>query len=136
VSHSFKRLCWTVVAVNILCSITLAAESGNANPFDKWLSPDAPDCSPISELKKAGASVATLTPEQFQFVRALYVAIPPMSKSLPPGETAIEAKIGDSVMIALVTGAQSCARFLAPDFILKMLDDVATGTSPKIGLPL
>jgi hypothetical protein len=128
VTHGFRFVCWAAIA----CSPALAAE----NPFDKWLSPDSPACSPVIELKKAGASVVTLTPEQFQFVRALYVGMPPISMSLPPGETAIEATIGKSVMIALVTGDQSCGRFLAPDYVLKMLDDVATGTSPKIGAPL
>ena len=127
-TYGSRFVCWAA----IVCSPALAAES----PFDKWLSPDSPACSPIIDLKKAGASVVTLTPEQFQFVRALYVGIPPISKELPPGETAIEAKIGNSVMIALVTGEQSCARFLAPDYVLKMLDDVATGMSPKIGSPL
>jgi len=58
--------------------------------------------------------VTDLTPEQFQFVRALYVAIPPISQKLPPGDHAVMASSGGAVMVALVADDQACARFLAP----------------------
>ena len=73
-------------------------------------------------------SVIKLTPEQFQFTRALYVAIPPISKTLPVGDRAVIAKDGGKAMIALISGdkesTQTCARFMAPDFIQDMLDKV------------
>ena len=43
--------------------------------------------------------VMDLTPEQFQFVRAFYVAIPPVSRTLPPGDHAIMASSGADVML-------------------------------------
>ena len=60
------------------------ANAQDAGVFDKWLSQDAPQCVPVSEFK-AVSTVTELTPAQFQFVRALYVALPPVSRKLPPG---------------------------------------------------
>ena len=74
-----------------------------------------------------------LTPEQFQFVRALYIAIPPISRELPPGDSAIVASAGGKAMVALVADGRTCARFLAPDFILSMLVQVGKGENGTIG---
>jgi hypothetical protein len=80
--------------------------------------------------------VTDLTPEQFQFVRALYIAIPPVSRKLPPGDHAVMASSGGAVMVALVANGQSCARFLAPDFIQTMLVQVGKGVTIEAGTPL
>ena len=37
-------------------------------------------------------------------------------------------------MIALVGDGQSCARFLAPDFILSMLVEVGSGENGTVGV--
>ena len=133
----------------------LAAEDEGVNALDQFLT-DASQCVPLSAIRKTGAQVVTLMPEQFQFVRALYVIIPPVSHELPPGEIAIQATLGDRVMMAIVvgggpqppnaygysslvatpSGAQSCARFRAPPFIVKMIEDVATHTTMPLGEPL
>jgi hypothetical protein len=39
-------------------------------------------------------------------------------------------------MIALVTGDEACARFLAPDFVLSMLVQVGKGEVGMIGEPI
>jgi hypothetical protein len=39
-------------------------------------------------------------------------------------------------MIALVSGGETCARFLAPDFILSMLSQVGKGESVAVGQPI
>jgi DNA-binding transcriptional regulator YdaS (Cro superfamily) len=78
-----------------------------------------------------------LTAAQFQFVRALYIAIPPVSRQLPPGDSAVIASADGKAMIALVTqGGVACARFLAPDFILTMLAQVARGETGSSGQPI
>ena len=64
----------------------------------------------LSEFKTV-STVIELTPEQFQFVPALYVALPPVSRTLPPGDKAVMANSGDAVMLALVADDQACARF-------------------------
>jgi len=90
---------------------------------------------PVSAIKSV-ATLTDLTPEQFQFVRALYVAIPPISRKLPPGDHAIMASSGGAVMVALVAGGQTCARFLAPDFIQDMLARVGEGMTVGLGEPI
>jgi hypothetical protein len=69
-------------------------------------------------------------------VRALYVAIPPVSRTLPPGDRAVMASSGGSVMVALVADGQACARFLAPEFIQAMLTQVGQRVTVGLGTPL
>ena len=61
-----------------LPSTPVFAADGNASVFDNWLDPSA-----------SVSKVMDLTAEQFQFVRALYVALPPVSRTLPPGDHAV-----------------------------------------------
>jgi hypothetical protein len=123
------------LAASCLVSSTPAFADEGAVVFDKWLNPDAPECVPVAAIKSA-STVTDLTTEQFQFVRALYVAIPPVSRKLPRGDHAVMASSGGAVMVALVAGGQACARFLAPDFIQTMLVQVGKGVTVAVGTPL
>ena len=128
-----KRLIAAAFAAGCLVSPAPVFSADNdAGAFDKWLSPDAPACVPVSAV----ATLTDLTPEQFQFVRALYIAIPPVSRELPPGDSAVVASADGKAMIALVAGDQACARFLAPDFVLSMLVQVGKGEVGMIGEPI
>jgi hypothetical protein len=111
------------------------ASGQEAGVFSQWLTADAPECVPVSQIGSV-SRLTKLTPEQFQFVRALYVAIPPVSRELPPGDSAVVASADGKAMIALVTGDQACARFLAPDFVLSMLVQVGKGEVGMIGEPI
>lgn len=116
--------------------VTAAPDYGQeAGVFSQWLSADAPQCVAISKIGSV-SHVTKLTPQQFQFVRALYVAIPPISRQLPPGDSAIVASADGRSMIALVSGGQTCARFLAPDFVLSMLNQVGKGENIAVGEPI
>jgi hypothetical protein len=106
-----------------------------AGVFSQWLSPDAPQCVAVSKIASV-AHLAKLTHEQFQFVRALYVAIPPISRALPRGDSAVIASVSGRSMIALVSGGETCARFLAPDFVLSMLTQVGKGETEAAGDPI
>ena len=110
-------------------------DSEQGGVFDRWLRPDAPECVPVSDIASV-SRLTRLTPEQFQFVRALYIAIPPISRQLPPGDSAIVASAGGKAMVALVGDGRTCARFLAPDFILSMLVQVGRGENGAIGQPI
>jgi hypothetical protein len=91
----------------------------------------------VAVSKIASVSHLTkLTPQQFQFARALYIAIPPISRQLPPGDSAVVATADGRSMIALVSGGETCARFLAPDFILSMLVQVGKGEPQVAGDPI
>ncbi len=109
--------------------------SQDAGVFSRWLRADAPECVPVSQIGSV-SQVTKLTAEQFQFVRALYIAIPPISRQLPPGDSAVVASASGKAMIALVADGQACARFLAPDFILSMLVEVGRGEVGMIGQPI
>ena len=130
-----KRFIAAALAVGSLVSSAPVFSADDAGSFDKWLSPDAPECVPVSAIKSA-ATVTELTPEQFQFARALYIAVPPISRKLPPGDHAIMASSGGAVMVALVADGQACARFLAPDFIKTMLVEVGQGMTVGVGTRL
>ena len=131
-----KRFVAAVIAAGCLVSsVPASAGGGDQGAFDKWLNPDAPECVPMSAIRSV-ATVTELTPEQFQFVRALYVAIPPVSRTLPPGDRAVMATSGGSVMLALVADTQACARMLAPDFIQTMVVQIGQGTIVQLGTPL
>ena len=106
-----------------------------AGVFSRWLNPQAPQCVPVSTIGSV-AHMTKLTYEQFQFVRALYVAIPPISRELPPGDSAVIATANGRSMVALVSGAEACARFLAPDFVLSMLTQVGKGEAEAVGAPI
>ena len=106
-----------------------------AGVFDKWLKPNAPECVRVSDIASV-SRLTKLTPEQFQFVRALYIAIPPVSRELPPGDSAVVAIAEGKAMIALVVEGRTCARFLAPNYILSMLAQVGKGENGTIGEPI
>lgn len=111
------------------------AEVQDAGVFSQWLTADAPECIPVSQIGSL-SHLTKLSAEQFQFVRALYVAIPPVSHELPPGDSAVVATANGKSMIALIAGGQACARFLAPDFVLSMLAQVGRGEIGLIGEPI
>ena len=106
-----------------------------ASVFDKWMDSAASECVPLSAIQSV-SKVTDLTAEQFEFVRALYVAILPVSRTLPPGDHAVMASSDGSVMLVLVADGQARARFLAPDFIQAMLIQVGQRVTVGLGTPL
>jgi hypothetical protein len=130
-----KPLITAALVATCLMSCAPVSAGADSSVFDKWLDAGAPECVPLSALQSM-SRVTDLTAEQFQFVRALYVAIPPVSQRLPPGDHAIMASAGGSVMLALVADNQACARFLAPDFVQAMLIQVGQRVTVELGTPL
>jgi hypothetical protein len=119
--------------VQIAHQVLSASDHGeDAGVFSRWLTPDSLECVPVSKIG-LGSRSTNLSPDQFQFVRALYVAIPPTSRELPPGKSAIVASADGKAMIALVADGKACARFLTPDFILSMLVQVGRSETGKVG---
>ena len=109
------------------------AEAKDRDLMRGWVS-DSPECIPATEFRSATRTVQ-LSPEQFQFVRALYVALPPMSKTLPPGDHAVMVSVGDQTLLALVSDNLACARFQAADFVVEMLMQVGEGGTGVVGQP-
>lgn len=114
---------------------SIAAEGPPKSAFDRFLTADGPGCVKLDVIAKVG-KVIDLSRDQFQFVRALYVAIPPVSKTIPPGDRAVISGAADgTAMVSIVDGKQVCARFLAPDFVLQMLNDIAAKKVTHAGDP-
>ena len=113
--------------------MAFGAEANDGDLMTGWVS-DSPQCIPTTEFRSATRTVE-LSPEQFQFVRALYVALPPMSKTLPPGDRAVMVSVGEETLLALVSDNLACARFIAPDFVVEMLMQVGEGGTGVVGQP-
>jgi hypothetical protein len=117
------------------------AFAANANAktgvFAEWLSGDQPECIPLAEVNKAADDSVPLNGDQFQFVRALFVAIPPMSGELPAGDHAALFLDGanKAVMVGIMDGALVCARFAAPDFLVSLIIKVGKGEVASAGRP-
>ena len=81
-----KRLIVAAIATGCLVSPAPIFAGDVASVFDKWMDSAAPECVPLSAIQSV-SKVTDLTAEQFEFVRALYVAIPPVSRTFLPAIT-------------------------------------------------
>ena len=124
-----------VAALAFLSSVAPAfAEAG---AFAEWLSGNQPECIPLGAVNKASDGSVPLNADQFQFVRALFVAIPPVSGELPPGDRAALFLDGanKAVMVGIIDGDRACARFAAPDSLVNLIIEVGKGEVVRTGQP-
>ena len=124
-----------LAALAFLSSPALAfAEAG---AFAEWLSGDQPECIPLGAVTKVADGSIPLNGDQFQFVRALFVAIPPVSDQLPPGDRAALFLDGanKAVMVGIIDGDWVCARFTAPDSLVNLIIQVGKGEVVRAGRP-
>jgi hypothetical protein len=114
-----------------------ALTSAEADAFAEWLSGDQPECVPLPAVIKAADGSVALNGDQFQFVRALFVAIPPVSDELPPGDHAALFLDGanKTVMVGIIDGDWVCARFAAPDALVNLIIKVGKGEVVQGGRP-
>jgi len=71
-----------------------------------------------------------LTPEQWQFLRGIYVMIPNTPGGLPYGDRAVLAQVeGDAGgLVFFIDGDKACTPVSIPQELLSMMQDVATTT--------
>jgi hypothetical protein len=114
-----------------------APDFGEAGAFSEWLSGDQPECVPLAAVNKAADGSVALNGDQFQFVRALFVAIPPVSDELPAGDHAALFLDGanKAVMVGIIDGDWVCARFAAPDTLVNLIIEVGKGEVVRAGQP-
>ena len=96
-----------------LCTPVLAA--GRPKTLEELFTPLSQGaCVTIDAVRTVGATTQ-LTPEQFQFVRAFWMAIPPATPELPPVDKAFLAKDSNGVAVLGLfdDGGQVCAVFQA-----------------------
>jgi hypothetical protein len=108
------------------------AEAGD---FAEWLSGDQPECIPLGAVNKAADGSVALNGDQFQFVRALFVAIPPVSDELPRGDRAALFLDGanKAVIVGIIDRDWVCARFTAPDSLVNLIIEVGKGEVVRAG---
>ena len=113
------------------------AAEAEAGVFAEWLSADQSECIPLAEVNKVADGSIPLNGDQFQFVRALFVAIPPVSDKLPVGDHAALFLDGanKAVMVGIMDGDWVCARFAAPDFLVNIITKVGKGEIARAGRP-
>lgn len=131
-SHRFPLV---ALAAVLVCAP--AAAEGRPKSLEELFAPLSQGaCVKMDEVRKVSATVQ-LTPDQFQFVRAFWMAIPPASRELPPGDKAFLAKDaeGETVMGFYDDGGQVCAVFKATDWLERLVDKVGRGESGKRGQP-
>lgn len=118
----------------LMGGVAQAAEETDADVFDKFVGHSAPECVDMENIA-AVATVTQLGERQFEFVRALYVALPPVSRTLPSGTDAYKAESSGQTMLFLAEQGKACVRFIVPDFLEKMLDEVGKGKVIHMGDP-
>jgi hypothetical protein len=113
------------------------ADNVKAGIFEEWLSGDQTQCIRFAAVNKAADGSVPLDGNQFQFVRALYIAIPPISGELPAGDHAALFLDGanKAVMVGIMDGDLVCARFAAPDFLVNLIIEVGKGEIVHTGRP-
>lgn len=131
-----RRFLFAVLAATSLAATALAQdEPRTLQELFAPLSHGA--CIRMDDVRAVGATVQ-LTPDQFQFVRAFYMAVPPVSHELPPGDKAFLAKGPEGVAVLGLydDGGQVCAVFEATDWLERLIDQVGRGETGKQGEPL
>jgi hypothetical protein len=128
-----RRFMLAALAAASLCGPALAA--GMPKTLAELFAPlSSGVCVGIDDVRSVGATVE-LTPEQFQFVRAFWMAIPPVSRELPPGDKAFLAKdpSGMAILGLFDDGGQVCAVFPATNWIERVVDEVGRGETGRLG---
>lgn len=105
-----------------------AAIAQDVGVFEPFLTNSGPECINVADVEKVAADAKPVKETTFRFIQALYMAIPPISRTLPPGDKAELATDKDGKIIALITdGPKSCARFLVPPFLAAAIMEVELG---------
>jgi hypothetical protein len=128
-----RRFALAALAAASLCTPASAASSPKTME-ELFVPLSHGACVRIDDVRAIGATVQ-LTPEQFQFVRAFWMAIPPASRELPPGDKAFLAKEPDGIAVLGLfdDGGQVCAVFPATDWLERVVDEVGRGGAGKLG---
>jgi hypothetical protein len=127
-----RRYMLTALAGTLLCAPASAAES---KMLAEVLAPLSEGACVRLEAVRAVSATVQLTPDQFQFVRAFWMAIPPASRELPPGDKAFLARDseGTDVLGLYDDGGQVCVVLKATDWLERLVDQVGRGETGQRG---
>lgn len=128
---------FTLAAIAAVLVHSPAAADGRPKSLEELFAPLSQGaCVKMDDVRNASA-IVQLTPDQFQFVRAFWMALPPASSELPPGDKAFLAKDAEglAVMGLYDDAGQICAVLKATDWLERLVDEVGRGESGKRGQP-
>src|SRR6185437_7877411 len=95
--------------VGVMALASTPGSAQDAGAFAPFLTKDSKECVSVNDIEKVASSTKALNTPTFRFVQALYAAIPPISKKLPPGDHAELAIDKTGVVIAfLIDGDRTC----------------------------
>jgi hypothetical protein len=120
-----------------LAAFAAPAFAEDAKDLERLFAPlTSGGCVTIADVRAAGALVE-LTPDQFQFVRAFWMAIPPVSQQLAPGDKAffVQDATGHAAFGLFDESGAVCSVFEATDWIKKLVDQIGRGENGKRGDP-
>ena len=124
---------WNLPLLVFASLLTVGRANAEETAFDKFFAPNGPQCVPVAAIEAAAKSYRPVSQETYRFIQAIYVAIPPISHELPPGDKAELATDGNHIIAFLTDGSQTCARFLVPDFLVQIIKQVEGGKSSHNG---
>jgi hypothetical protein len=124
---------WNLLLLAFASLLTIGRANAEETAFDKFLAPNSPECVPVAAIEAAAKNYRPVSQDTYRFIQALYVATPPISRELPPGDKAELATDGNHVLAFLTDGLQTCARFLIPDFLVQIIKQVEGGKSSHSG---
>jgi hypothetical protein len=124
---------WNLQLLVFASLLTVGRANAEETAFDKFFAPNSPQCVPIAAIEAAAKDYRPVSQDTYRFIQALYVAIPPISHELPPGDKAELATDGNHLIAFLTDGSQTCARFLVPDFLVQIIKQVEGGKSSHSG---
>jgi hypothetical protein len=124
---------WNLPLLAFASLLTLGRANAEETAFDKFLAPNSPKCVPVAAIEAVAKAYRPVSQETYRFIQAIYVAMPPISHELPPGDKAELATDGNQLIAFLTDGPQTCARFLVPDFLGQLIKQVEGGKSSHSG---
>jgi hypothetical protein len=104
-----------------------------------WAADDATRCVDISVPHDAfisrNGTWIELTPDQWQFLRGIYVMNPQTPPGLPYGDKAVLARMkgSESGLVFFIDGDKACTPMVAPPQLLGLMLEVGTGSSNHQG---
>ena len=97
-------------------------------------------CIPVSEAKdiatKQHATWTELTPDQWQFMRGVYMLLPTTPPGLPYGNHAVLVTQGDNGLVMFIDGDKACTPVPVPKAMLEVLADVKSKNIHHRGVAL
>ena len=130
-----KRL---LIALPLVASAVFASAPPRAETLDDILGPKGSQCVPMAKVAALSKRVTPLNEAQFDFLRGIFMATPPATLDLIPGDKAAIADDGELMTILFIDSDsdRACVRFMprAIDAYATLLDVVAqvgAGAKPK-----